>query len=582
MRIAVAVACLSVGGVSVATEAQAAIKQQTDISAQGLGPALEAFAADRNLQLVYATDEVDSLRTSGAVGKLTADQALAKLLSGTGLTYRFLDDKTITVLPTSGAASTAHEGRGGQEASGVQGSTNAESKQASASLWNQFRLARADQGMNPNSSPMNSKGSSNANALTSPGSNPDKNADLVLTEIVVTATKRPERLIDVPFAVSSLNAEDLTDRGQVNLQDYTSRVPGVAVTNASVAGEPSQIVIRGLTTGGGGNPTVAVYVNDTPVSSSTAGGNGAFVPDIDPADLERIEVLRGPQGTLYGAASIGGLVRYITREPDFNNFSGRVEVDGTAIDGGGDGYAARARVNVPVNDILAMTASVFHRDEPGFIDNTLTGRDNVNRTLYDGGRAAFALNPSDGMKITLAGYYQLVRSEAYPLIALNATTGLPEESGFENAFVPGSNTSRMTVSGADLRIENEFSGFNLISDTSFGSQKFRGSLDYTPAVGSLLDKLAKQPPDTLGALLENAVSTDKVTQEVRATSTGSGFLGWQLGGFFTHEKNDGVQMVAPVTADTGGPLAAGVHLPELLDSSIPNTYQEVAGFGDVT
>jgi iron complex outermembrane receptor protein len=137
-------------------------------------------------------------------------------------------------------------------------------------------------------------------------------ADEQLEEVVVTAEKRSERLQDVPVPVTSLSGDNLVDNNQLRLQDYFASVPGLNLTTDD-RGTPN-LAIRGVSTGAGaGNPTVSITVDDVPYgSSSTYGGGYAPVPDIDPSDLARVEVLRGPQGTLYGASSIGGLLSYVT------------------------------------------------------------------------------------------------------------------------------------------------------------------------------------------------------------------------------------------------------------------------------
>ena len=132
--------------------------------------------------------------------------------------------------------------------------------------------------------------------------------------IVVTAQKREERLIDVPQSVSVVSGESLENQHAQRLSDYLTRIPSANIVE-SQAGQ-SRIVLRGINAGGVG-ATVATYIDETPFGSATSLANGGVLaPDLDPFELERIEVLRGPQGTLYGANSLGGLVKYVTVEPN--------------------------------------------------------------------------------------------------------------------------------------------------------------------------------------------------------------------------------------------------------------------------
>src|SRR4051812_22291366 len=149
-------------------------------------------------------------------------------------------------------------------------------------------------------------------------------ADGGQTEIIITAQKRSERLLDVPQSVSVISGESLQNTHAQRLSDYLTRIPSANIVE-SQAGN-SRIVLRGINTGGVG-ATVATYVDETPFGSATALANGAILtPDIDPFDLARVEVLRGPQGTLYGANSLGGLVKFVTVAPDPRAFDGAAEI----------------------------------------------------------------------------------------------------------------------------------------------------------------------------------------------------------------------------------------------------------------
>src|SRR6202012_4604290 len=135
-------------------------------------------------------------------------------------------------------------------------------------------------------------------------------------------------------------------------QDYFTQVPGLTMTDM-VGGTPA-LAIRGITTGGFGNPTVGTTIDDAPVGFSTGTGGGYQAIDLDPSDLQRIEVLRGPQGTLYGASSMGGVLKYVTLDPTTAGVSGRVEEAVEGVENGrGLGETFRGSVNVPLASDLA-------------------------------------------------------------------------------------------------------------------------------------------------------------------------------------------------------------------------------------
>ncbi len=173
-------------------------------------------------------------------------------------------------------------------------------------------------------------------------------------EIVVTAQKRLERAIDVPMSLTAVNTRELAQQNLNQLRDYFTRIPGLNLNgrNSGV----TTLAIRGLTTGSGSNPTVGVTIDDVPYGSASSAGYGdQLTADLDPSDLDRIEVLKGPQGTLYGASALGGLLKYVTTDPDTRAVSGRVQADVSTVAHGGEGYAGRAAVNVPlIADKLAV------------------------------------------------------------------------------------------------------------------------------------------------------------------------------------------------------------------------------------
>jgi len=147
----------------------------------------------------------------------------------------------------------------------------------------------------------------------------------VLDEVTVTAQKISQRELDVPVSVSTLDARPLIEQNLTQISDYYQRIPGLQYAGGLI----SDLSLRGVTTGGGATiSTLAVYVDDVPFGGSSFIASQPF-PDLDPSLLDHIEVLRGPQGTLYGASSLGGLIKFVTKDPDPNNWFGRVEVGGS-------------------------------------------------------------------------------------------------------------------------------------------------------------------------------------------------------------------------------------------------------------
>jgi iron complex outermembrane receptor protein len=399
-------------------------------------------------------------------------------------------------------------------------------------------------------------------------------------DIVVTATKRAERLIDTPVPVSAIRASTLTRAGAVRLEDYAASVPGVTISNNTGSGVQTQIVFRGVSTGSGGNPVAAVYVDDAPITSATQLGSGGSFPDFDPAELERIEFLRGPQGTLYGAASLGGLLKFVTRKPEFETLSGRAEANFTSADHGGLGGGARGRINAPLGENVALSASGFYRIDPGFIDNVLTGVSNENETRTRGGRVALAVRPVENVTIVGSAMYQAINADSVTTIDTDLS-GRSLAGDLQVSRPRGTTALTQRFTLYDLSVNAHLDGVDVISDTSYGIQKSGTYVDYTRIVGGVLDAISGQPDGTLGASVFQPFKTKKLTQELRLQSANQGFFGWQIGGFYTHEKASTLALVTPVYRQTGQ-SAASVALPPLGDGNIDAKYREIAGFGTVT
>ena len=231
-----------------------------------------------------------------------------------------------------------------------------------------------------------------AQAQTAARDDDDKSVE----KVVVTAQKREQAAIDVPASVSTVSADRLSRSGLVRLEDYAAQIPGMTITALSRG--YSSVVLRGISTGiSQATPSTAYYIDEAPIGSITAYATGStLTPDLDPYDLRRIEVLKGPQGTLYGAGAVGGLLRYVTTPADSERFSGALSLGGNKVAHGGDGSEARASLNIPLGaNGMGLRVSVLDRTDAGYIDNPYNGQSDVNKATTRGGRIAWnwAVNP---------------------------------------------------------------------------------------------------------------------------------------------------------------------------------------------
>ena len=245
--------------------------------------------------------------------------------------------------------------------------------------------------------------------------------------MVVTAQKREQMAIDVPASVSTVSAERLQLSGAVRFEDYVAQIPGMTITAQSRGF--SSVVLRGICTGiSQAMPSTAYYIDEAPVGSITAYARGStLTPDLDPYDLRRVEVLKGPQGTLYGAGAVGGLLRYVTVPPDSTKFGGAVSLGGNNVSHGGNGYEGRVALNIPlVKDSMAIRVSGFDRQDAGFIDDPTRKLSDVNEAKTRGGRVAFGWNFAPDWSLLATAQTQRFRTDGLGVEDLNGPALTPD------------------------------------------------------------------------------------------------------------------------------------------------------------
>lgn len=552
MRVAVvaAVICLSVVGAAGAADARATIREPMTISAQPLGSALQELARERDFQLICNADLVRGLKTRGISGQFTPREALATLLTGTGLTYRYLDARTVTVVPLALQPDRVASERppNGPASPTVSNTGTKEGKRISS---RGFRVAQVAQG---------------ATGVHVGQEEKSERQAVQLPEVIVTAEKREERLQDVPVPVSVVNAADLIDNNQPRLQDYYAEIPGLTVTPN--VGSQQILSIRGITTGTGTNPTVGITVDDVPYGSSTLNGGGQVVPDFDPSDLSQVEVLRGPQGTLYGASSMGGLIKFVTVDPSTDALTGRVEGGLSGVDhGDGPGYNVRGSINVPVSDTFAFRASAFTRQDPGYIDNPVLNIDGINEAHAYGGLLSALWRLSDSVSLKTSALYQDTRGDGSNDIDVSPGLGDLQQNYL---FGAGGYDRKLQAYGATLAAQ--LGAVHIVSVTGYNVNSFSDSTDDTNA----LSKYTLLEFGVPGTPVFEDNRTSKITEELRLSGSIWDRIDWLLGGFYTHERSEFTQNILaedPTTyADVGtwGSIA------------FPTAYREYAAFGDLT
>ena len=406
-------------------------------------------------------------------------------------------------------------------------------------------------------------------------------------EIVVTAQKREQRLIDVPVAVSAIDADALTKQNLVSISDFYNRVPGLQYAGRRL----TALSIRGITAGGAAGPTVAILVDDVPFSGANVNSGQSPIPDFDPATLDRIEVLRGPQGTLYGAASLGGLIKYVTTTPNTQDWSGRIEGGVNTVKGGDEGYSGRGTINAPIiRDHVALSLSGFYRRDPAWIDNINPGYEgkDVNTRKVWGGRAALLVKPVDNVTLQFSALRQKVDSDNSDLsFTAGAIRVCPECTATGNTaitnFRPVFNnlttirvlpsTSNTTSSFYTARGEIDLGGPVLAAISGWSKVDNVLNNDVTSVFGGLFRSLYGAPAGS-SVTIDNANSLTKFSQELRLSDSTASF-DWLVGGFYTSERSSVNQILN--FAQASGTAIATPYI-----GAGPSRYREWAGFGDVT
>lgn len=421
-------------------------------------------------------------------------------------------------------------------------------------------------------------------------------------EIVVTAQKRPQVLLDVPSSVTVVGGDTLERQQAKSFQDYVSLVPGFSI-NGSTAGV-TRITLRGANTGGVAS-TVAVFMDDVPFGSSTGLANGSILSsDFDPFDINRLEVLRGPQGTLYGANSFGGVVRYITNAPKLNRTEVRAQAGLEDTAHGGLGYNAAAVLNLPLGSKAAFRVDGFYRKDHGYVDSignnpildlitgeelgrTLVAKDINDRKSY-GGRASLLFEPTSTLSIRLTAFAQNLNSGAGDFFDVDPVTLRSLYGRFVQSVYQREPTHikyRVYYGTADWNL----SFANFYSSTSYSNFNETLETDETFALGQTINYLAKLGAITttgapvtrpLGVQLFQTTSTNKFTQEFRLSSPNNGTLEWLLGAFYTHEKSAlDPQKILATEFGTDQVVPDIVPLASVL---LKSKYDEYAGFANAT
>jgi len=421
-----------------------------------------------------------------------------------------------------------------------------------------------------------------------------------LEEILVTATKRASTIQDVPFSINAMSQQDIERSGATNLEELSRNVAGLTIQNLGPG--QSQVAVRGVSAGEvrrdqpGVKEQVGVYLDESVISLSL------FTPDLDLYDLNRVETLRGPQGTLFGSGSVGGTIRYITNQPDPEAFDATIEVGINSVSDGGSGNDMKGMINVPFGNGAALRAVAYNTNYGGFID--ALGEDgafweDVNSGQRSGGRLAIRFEPTDTLSITPRFIYQEVdmdgfnRQEVYNLFANPYTTTRPAiQLGERQQYLRLREGFNDEISIFDVTIENSGKNFDTTVIASYTDRDILVSRDASALTGSVSADVGMPEIDVLiPSNLQDGTKVEQTTLELRFSSNNDGPMQWVAGLFYSDTARDYSQLLptpgygnatdAALGEGYAESTANGFSVDSPYNSVLPYDLEQTAIFGEI-
>lgn len=530
--IAVVIWLSTVGPSLAQTSAATMTRIETRIAPQPLGSALKQFARLRHMQVLFLTDIVKGLKTRGASGDLTADDTLALLLTGTGLTYRYVDHNAVSIVPGRFAKLGPRQ---------------------TSDTGTYFRRSSQDKETAP------------AQANVDPPTVPPAPADATegLQEIVVTAQKYKQRAFDVPINLDVVTGEEIEQRQITTVTDLQYDVPGLVVEGGDTA---HRIYLQGVGNFAGNGSLVGEYIDEADVTAlASSGQTGVGSTESSLYDLSRVEVLRGPQGTLYGDGSMGGVIRYITNKPNLESTEINADVAAGLTEDGAPSQRLEAVVNTPITEgTLGLRVAALIENDGGWIDMPAANLKNINNGDLVDVRMQALWQPSAALSI---GAMQILHRDTFGIgYDEDASGNIPEVFGV--ATPPHSEVSfnltniNATLELPDVRLlnsatyfttgENEHDMFDIGEESpQFGSFSFWDLTAY------------------------DFFATKNFSDELRLSDTQNGPWHWTVGGFY---KRFSDAQLSQGYFGAPGPLSSATPIP----GNFADVSRSWAAFADMS
>jgi outer membrane receptor protein involved in Fe transport len=377
--------------------------------------------------------------------------------------------------------------------------------------------------------------------------------------VEVTASKRKQLVIDVPYSITAIGGSEIADRGVTDIQQMQSVVPSLFI-NQNAPGA-SRIQLRGLSQGVGyGAALVGTYLDEISLNMPDAQRS----LDVPLVDMARIEVLRGPQGTLYGDGSMGGTIRFITRAPRLDKFEGSVEAGFSQLSGGQTGWRANGVVNVPLSTgVAGLRLVAGHEDLPGWVDNSANGAKDINSAKRDFLRGKLLVKPSENVELTAMFFH--TETDTKNSSGSNAQRNIA-------SYIPSPTKDKTDL--FNLVVSADLGSVRLVSSTGYLDRKIDTTAELTAIYAGLPFRALVMPKPTSGGAYRQDMSQKITTQELRLESDDKGPLTWTAGAYY--RKTDTHYVTSDVWTDATFRLQGG------FDGTGPTNVTQTALFGELT
>ena len=474
-----------------ARSAEPATTLAADIGPRPVAEALAAFGRQTGLQLIYVASIADAQQSKGARAGQSLSEALTQILDDTGLRFEFLNPRTVRIYAPPPERQTV----------------------------SQVAVASERQTSRHGAAPA-----------------------LALAEVIVTATRREEWADKVPISMAVWTQEAMEASGVKSMTEIGALTPGVELDFDSITGSAdyTNLVIRGVTARHG--TTTGVYIDDSPVPAARGDTFARSFPWV--FDLDRVEVLRGPQSTLLGQGTLGGAVRFIMSQPSLTSFSGRVRAELSITMRGDPSYEAGAAVGGPlITDVLGFRASAWYRSDGGFVDRidpftNVPVERNANRLLSKSARVALTWAPTGALRITPSLDYESFGIRDTPVFYVSLSS--PAAGELRNGMLTQQPYNDSFYLAA-VQLSEGFGGADLSAVSSYFHRTAAVTIDWGPDYPASYADAATLPVDFRQRMF---------SQEIRLTSADpNAVLTWIAGGFYSAEhKSEASRIVAAMGA----------------------------------